>query len=160
MTTDFEAGLGSIQILTEYCSGCGAGHESQNASKIRRNDGEVWRKPLIIIIIIIIYPLPRGSLGHHRWCRNQFPPFSPVLHCPLGLGELQACPFPDVVFQPLSLSASSSSPFHRALQDGFGQTWWTGDKTTPLKFASLYSGQEVFVWSDCSLDLGTGLPRW
>ena len=22
----------------------------------------------------------------------------PVLHCPLGLGELQACPFPDVVF--------------------------------------------------------------
>ena len=21
----------------------------------------------------------------------------PVLHCPLGLGELQACPFPDVV---------------------------------------------------------------
>ena len=21
-----------------------------------------------------------------------------VLHCPLGLGELQACPFPDVVF--------------------------------------------------------------
>ena len=26
-----------------------------------------------------------------------------VLHCPLGLSELQACPFPDVVFPPLFL---------------------------------------------------------
>ena len=48
--------------------------------------------------------------------------FFPVLHCPLGLGELQACPFPDVVFSPLPLSALSSSRFHCALQDGFGQT--------------------------------------
>ena len=30
--------------------------------------------------------------------------------------------FPDVVFPPLPLSALSSSPFHCALQDGFGQT--------------------------------------
>ena len=48
--------------------------------------------------------------------------FFPVLHCPQGLAELQACPFPDVVFSPLPLSALSSSPFHCALQDGFGQT--------------------------------------
>ena len=39
-----------------------------------------------------------------------------------GLAQLQACPFPDVVFRPLPLSALSSSPFHCALQDGFGQT--------------------------------------
>ena len=45
-----------------------------------------------------------------------------VLHCPLLLGELQACPFPDVVFPSLPVSALSSSPFHCALQDGFGQT--------------------------------------
>ena len=32
------------------------------------------------------------------------PPFFPVFRCPLGLGELQACPFPDVVFQTLSPS--------------------------------------------------------
>ena len=25
----------------------------------------------------------------------------------------------------------------------------------PLQFASLYGGQEVFVWSDCLLNLGT-----
>ena len=34
-----------------------------------------------------------------------------VLYCFLGLGELQAYPFPDVVFQPLSLSVLSSVPF-------------------------------------------------
>ena len=49
-------------------------------------------------------------------------PVSSVLHCPLGLGKLQACPFPDVVYPPLPLSALSSSPFHCAMQDGFGQT--------------------------------------
>ena len=60
---------------------------------------------------------------------------SSVLHCHLGLGKLQACPFPGVVFPPLFLSASSSSPFHCALQDGFGQTWWMGDMSVPLQFA-------------------------
>ena len=29
-------------------------------------------------------------MGHHRCFRNQFSPFHPVLHCPLGLAELQA----------------------------------------------------------------------
>ena len=55
---------------------------------------------------------------------NSPPVFSifPVLHCPLGLEELQACPFPDVVFPLLLLPALSSSPFHCALQDGVGQT--------------------------------------
>ena len=33
--------------------------------------------------------------------------------------------------------------------------WWTGDMSIPLQFASLYDGQEVFVWSDFLLDLGT-----
>ena len=27
--------------------------------------------------------------------------------------------------------------------------------TIPLQFTSLYDGQEVFLWSDCLLDLGT-----
>ena len=44
------------------------------------------------------------------------PVFS-IFPCPLGLAELQACPFPDVVFLPLPLSALSSSPFHCALQN-------------------------------------------
>ena len=27
----------------------------------------------------------------------------------------------------------------------------------PLQFASLYNGQEVFVWFDCMLDIGTDI---
>ena len=60
------------------------------------------------------------SLNHEgRWgttdnFATSFLHFSPVLHCPLGPGEHQACPFPDVVFQPLPLSALSSSPFQCA----------------------------------------------
>ena len=46
MATDFEAGLWSIQILSECCSGYGACYASQKASNINRNDGNVWRKPL------------------------------------------------------------------------------------------------------------------
>ena len=74
------------------------------------------------IIIIIINPLTARVVGAPQMILQ--PVFSkfPVLHCPLGLAELQACPFPDVVFPPLPLSALSSSPFHCALQDGFGQT--------------------------------------
>ena len=105
-----------------------------------------------VLIFILTYPLIARVTGAPQI--SQFPPFLPVLHCPLGLGEFQACPFPDVVFPPFPLSALSSSPFHRALQNGFGQTWWTGDMTILLQFASLYDRQ-VFVWSDCLLDLNT-----
>ena len=41
-----------------------------------------------------------------------------------------------LVFSPLSLCL---------LPDGFHQTWWMGDRSIPLKFASLYHGHEVFV---------------
>ena len=70
------------------------------------------------------YHLSLNREGHWgtTWFRKQFTPFSPVHHCPLWLCELQACPFPYVVFPPLPLSALSSFPFHCALQDGFGQT--------------------------------------
>ena len=111
---------------------------------------------VIIIIIIIIYSLTVRVLWAPRMISKPVSSIFPVLHCPLGLCKLQACPFPDVVFPPLPLSALSSSPFHCALQDGFGQTWWNGDTTIPLQFASLYDGQ-VFVWSNCLLDLGMDL---
>ena len=73
--------------------------------------------------------------------------------------ELQACPFPDVVFPPLSLSALPPSPFHCALQDGFGQTWWTGNMAIPLQFASLRSSGGLHV---VQLPAGSwhGLSRW
>ena len=73
------------------------------------------------IIITIINSLTARVIGAPQmiW---KFSPFFSVLRCPLGLAELQACPFPDVVFPTLPLSALSSSPFQCALQDGFDQT--------------------------------------
>ena len=69
-----------------------------------------------------INPLTARVVGAPQMILRPVFSIFPVLHCPLGLDELQACPFPDVVFPPLPLSALSSSPFHCALQDGFGQT--------------------------------------
>ena len=57
-----------------------------------------------------------GRLGVTDDLTTSFLHFFSVLHCPLGLGELQACPFPDNAFPPLLLSALSSSSSHCALQ--------------------------------------------
>ena len=52
--------------------------------------------------IIIIYPFNARVVGAPQMI---FKPISPVLHCPLGFGELQACPFPGVVFPNLRQTA-------------------------------------------------------
>ena len=39
---------------------------------------------------------------HHRWLHNQCPPCFSVFHCPLGLGELKACPFIPLCCLPTS----------------------------------------------------------
>ena len=89
----------------------------------------------IIIIIIIINPLTARVVKMILQPVFSIFPCSPL---PSGTCQLQACPFPDVVFPPLPLSALSFFPFHCALQNGFGLTWWTGDMTIPLQFASLH----------------------
>ena len=66
-----------------------------------------YKNIISLISLILSIPELRRSFGHHRWFRNHFSSFFPVLHCPLGLGKLQACPFPDVVFSTLRLSALS-----------------------------------------------------
>ena len=70
----------------------------------------------------LIYALTVRVVGAPQMISQPVSPIFSVSHCPLGPGELQTCPLPDVVFPPLLLSALSSSPFHCALQDGFGQT--------------------------------------
>ena len=114
--------------------------ESQNYTHVSK-----CQSIIIIILSTLSVPRLRRSYRHHRWFHNQFPPFFSVLHCLLGLGELQACPFADVIFLPLLLSALSSSSFQCALQDGFGKTWWTGDMSIPLQFASLYLSL-IHIW--------------
>ena len=93
--------------------------------QVRQTDSALNRTVttiIIIIIIVIIYPLTARVVGTPQMISKPVSSIFFVVHCPLGLGELQACPFPDVVFPPLPLSALSSFPFHCALQDGFGQT--------------------------------------
>ena len=92
---------------------------------------------LMCVAAVCVYPLsflsadlPLNCGGHWGTTDDFTTSFlhflSSVLHCPLGLSELEACLFPDVVFPPLLLllllSALSSCSFHCALQDGFGQT--------------------------------------
>ena len=143
----------SINAEKKNSEGHTASHSSQTASQSCSVSS--WR-PSRSVKNQIFHP-QLSLVREGRWATTNeiLQPVFSVFPCPLGLAELQACPFPDVVFLPLPLSASSSSPFHCALQDGFGQTWWTGNMTIPLKFASLYDGQEVFVCFNCLLDLGT-----
>ena len=77
--------------------------------------------------------------------------------CPLGLDEFQACPFPDVVFLPV-LSASSSSPFHCALQDGFLPDLINRscDHTTAVSFSLRWSGGLCAVLLDLGIDFLVG----
>ena len=112
-------------------TGQNRGNCSQTPLRIKRDKsglkGASW-------FLVICSSISNRHHHHHlslnregRWgttddFATSFLHFFPVLRCPLGLGEPQARPFPDVVFPPLPLSALSSSPCHRALQDGFGQT--------------------------------------
>ena len=82
---------------------------------------------------------------------NQFPPFFAVLGhrllCPLGLDELQACPFPVVLFPPPLLSALSSFPFHCAWQNGFSHLMeGRHDHTTSVCGSLRWSGGLFVVW--------------
>ena len=73
--------------------------------------------------VSITYPLTARVVGAQQIISQPVSSiFFPVLRCPVGLAEVQYCPFSDVDFPPLPLSALSSSPFHCVLQDGFGQT--------------------------------------
>ena len=61
-----------------------------------------------IVNYIIINPLTTRVVGTPQMILHPVFSIFPVFHCPLGLAELQACPFPDVVFPPLPLSSPLS----------------------------------------------------
>ena len=78
-------------------------------------------------------------------------PISPlfsVLHFPLGLGKLQACPFPDVIFQPLPLSALSFPPFSLCLARWFWPDLinWRHVHTTSVCVSLRWSKGFHVVW--------------
>ena len=100
---------------------------------------------MITFIIIIIYP----STMRVVWAPQVISqPLSSIFPCsPLSSGTLRT---PGLSIPwcclPTSSLSGTFSPFHHALQDGFGQTWWTGDMTIPLQFVSLrWSGGHHFI---------------
>ena len=100
-------------------------HESMSIISLNREEGHANRKLMSIFLektrkghcqsdqhywcyCLLLHHLHhhlslthRGLLRCQTWLHNQFPSFFSVLHCPLGLGKLQACPFPDFVCPPL-----------------------------------------------------------
>ena len=114
----------------------------------------------VCIIIIIIYPLTARVVGAPQMISQAV---SSIFPCsPLSSGTWWT-PSLSIPWCCLPTSSSVCLVLFRlycALQDGFGQTWWTGEITIPLQFVSLYDGQEVLLWSSCLLDPGTVLgPR-
>ena len=109
---------------------------------------------LACIIIIIINPLIARVVGAPQMNLQSVFSIFPCSPLPSGTCRTPGLSIPWCCPPTSSSSALSSSPFHCALQDGFGQTWWTENMTKPLQFASLYD-HLAFVWSNCLLDLGT-----
>ena len=106
----------------------------------------------------LVSPIPesRRSLGHHRWFCNQFPPIPPMFSNASGTWRTLGLSIHWCGCLPTSSSVCLLfSPLSLRLAKRFWLTWWTGDMTIPLQIVSLNDGQEVFVWSNCLLDLGT-----
>ena len=85
-------------------------------------------------------------------------PFFFVFHCHLGLGELHSCPFPKVSSHLFHCLLCFLLPFTMPCELVLvvPDEWETCPYHLSLRWSGgLYHGQEVFVWSDCLLDLGT-----
>ena len=82
----------------------------------------LFLKKLYQVLYLILSLNREGRLGTTDDFAASFLHFFMFSTALWALGKLQVCPFPVVVFPLLPPSALSSSPFHCALEDGFGQT--------------------------------------
>ena len=84
--------------------------------------------------ISLIYSLTARVVGAPQMISQPVSSIFPVLHRPLGLGKLRACPFPDVVFPSLPLSALSPFPLSLCLARWFWLDLMNGrhDHTTAV----------------------------
>ena len=106
-----------------------------------------------LILLVVTHHHYHLSLNHEgRWgtIDDFVPSFLHFLHCPMGLGELQALMLSShLVLCPPCLLPPFTVPCQMVLARPDER------ETCSLQFVSLYCGQEVFVWSDYLLDLGT-----
>ena len=95
-----------------------------------------------------------GRWGHNRWLHNVSSIF--LFSTAPGTWQTPGLFIPWCRRPTSFLSALTSFPFHNALQDSFGPTWWTVYMSIPQDgFVHTNSVcvslpyQEVSVWSDC-----------
>ena len=118
-------------------------------------NGTYCRFPLILASHI---PYPQGSLGHHRWFHTSFPHFS--LFSTALWDFANSRPVHSLMLSShLLFCLPSSSYSDCALQDGFGQTWWTGDVNTTAVCISLEWPAELRVVPSPAGSWHR-LPRW
>ena len=123
-------------------------------------------------LLIFTFPSVHLTFSSHRSLNREgrwgtkddfatsFLHFFPVLHCPLGLAELQDCPFPDIVFKTSSSVCFVFFPLSLCLARWFWPDLMNGihDHTTAVCVSLRWSGGLRVV----RLPAGSwhGLPRW
>ena len=99
------------------------------------------------LIIIIIYPSTVRVAGAPQMFLQPVSSIFPCSPLPSGTWRTQACPFPDVVFLPLLLSALSSSPFHFTVPcNTVLARPHEQEMSIRLHFVSLYDGSLNACW--------------
>ena len=96
-----------------------------------------------------VYPLTARVVGAPQMTSQPASPICfPALHCPLGLSELQTCPFTDIVFPPLFSVCHVFFPLSLCVAVWFWPDLMNGRQSILLQFVSLRV-------VDCLLDLAT-----
>ena len=120
-------------------------------------NSKIVRRTIIIVIIIItiiIYPLIARVVGAPQMISQPVSSISLCFPLPSGTWRIPGLSIPWCCLPNSSSVCLVFFPLSLCLARCLHQTWWTGDVSKPVQFASLYDGQEVFVWSDCLLGLG------
>ena len=117
-----------------------------------------------IIIIIIIYPLTARVVGAPQMISQPVFSIFPCSPLPSGTCRTPGLSIPCLPTSSCPFWLSSHlflhlpcllPPFTVPCKMVLARPEEPGDVTISLQFASLYDGQEVFVWSNCLLHLGT-----
>ena len=92
--------------------------------------------PVALVTFTVTRPLTSRVIGAPETTSQLV---SSIFPCsPLPSGTLRT-PGLSIPLCCLPTSFYACLVFYCVLQDGFGQTWWTGDVSIPLQFASLYT---------------------
>ena len=127
----------------ELCHGDSShwrGKKTNKKSSKETSKKSATRTKRAIFTFTFIYPLNEGVVGAPQMTSQPvssiFSLFSAAIWDLANSRPVHSLMLSSHLFFCLPLS---SVPFHCTLQDGFGQTWWTGDMSIPLQFAFLFT---------------------